>query len=263
MTIGLSKDWRSPTNVVSPLISMSRCSSSWRSRALLLYDDDTCMGWLVSCKDMERPRRPRNLIPLSSSPSCRAALLYSYSQPPMTTPCWSNWLSSDDGWWRPRSPVDLRATGMSLYLMDARNYISIRSAMKVPTYLTVMALWPPSYCNANMMNTKRQYRGTAERTAFRIRSWSRRLSLKHSFGYAHVCATWPDDSWTKPRRRTKRKFQHEKRLNFWLDINSWRHHKFPTEKKKLKITSINSESCQTTNMWAAGAQRRKSWKVFG
>lgn len=196
MTIGLSRGWRSPTNAASPLISKLQCSSSLRCRARRRCDDGTCTDWLASCRDIPvRPRHPTILIPLSSSPSNRAALLYSYS-PPTMRPCWSNWLSSDDDSLRRRSPGDWPATGMSLYLVKGNKLISREQKRKIIeiTNLTAMAPSQPNYCNANTTSRARRYRGTAERTAFQSHSWSRRLLPAHSSGSAHACATWPDDS---------------------------------------------------------------------
>lgn len=94
MTVS-STDLKIPTNVALLLTSKLRCLSSLRSRVRLWCDDDTCMDWLVSCKGMDHQHHPKNLIPLSSSPLCRATLLYSYSLP-KTMQCWSNLLSFDD-----------------------------------------------------------------------------------------------------------------------------------------------------------------------
>lgn len=78
MMTALNKDLKSLTNVVSLSISTLRYSNSWRCQVLQLYDDDTCMDLLVSCKGKVLLLHQLNLILISSSPLCREALLYSY-----------------------------------------------------------------------------------------------------------------------------------------------------------------------------------------
>jgi hypothetical protein len=57
------------------------------------------------------------------------------------------------------------------------------------THLMEMALWPPSYYNANMMNKAHQYQGMAEQIVFQIHSWNQRQLPRHSSGFFLSYAT--------------------------------------------------------------------------